>query len=107
MIKRNQGFKTAAAATKGDKQMSLEKAHYLLSHTNHRLTIGTATHLGWDPLKNSGKVWQSCATAKAKQKAVPQARREPKSTIPNERIYHDLATVKTPADVVEKVSKPN
>ena len=37
---------------------------------------------------------------------MPQSRKEPKSTIPNERVYHDLAPVKTPSDVVEKVSKP-
>ena len=27
-------------------------------------------------------------------------------TIPNERVYHNLATVKAPIDVTEKVSKP-
>ena len=107
MIKRSQGFETAAAATKCSKQMSLDKAHHLLGHANHRSTIDTAKHLGWVKLKNSGNVCQSCAEAKAKQKVVPQSRKEPKLTIPNERVYHDLATVKAPADVVEKVLKPN
>ena len=108
MIKRSQGFETAAAAaTKGGKHVSLEKAHYLLGHANHRSTIDTAKHLGWDHLKNSGKVCQSCAEANANQKSVPQARREPKSTIPNERMYLDLSTVKAPADVAEKALKLN
>ena len=107
LIKRSQGFEIAAAVTKGDQQISLEKVHHLLGHINHYSTIDTAKHLGWGQLKNSGKIYQPCAKAKAKQKSVPQSRRAPRSTIPNERIYHDLATVKAPADVAEKVSKPN
>ena len=66
-------------------------------------------HLGWGQLKSrttTYKVCQSCAEAKAKQKAVPPSRKEKRSAIPNERIYHGLATVKAPSDVAEKVSKP-
>ena len=107
LIKQSQGFETVAAATKVSKQMSLEKVHYMLGHTNHRLTIDMAKHLGWGQLKNSGKICQSCAEAKVKQKAVSHTRREPKSIIPNTRMYHDLATVKAPADVAEKLLKPN
>ena len=107
LIKQIQGFETAAAATEGGKQTSLEKAHYLLGHPNHHSTIDTAKHLEWGQLKNSGKVCQSCAGAKTKQKTVPQTRREPKSSILSEIVYHDLATMKAPANVVEKVPKPD
>ena len=106
MIKRSQGFETAAAATKGDKQMSMTKAHDLLGHTNRRATVNTAKHLGWNKLKDSVVIYQPCAEAKAKQKLVPQAREAPRLTIPNKRLYHDLATVKAPAHVTEKVRKP-
>ena len=99
-------FETATAATEGSRLMSLEKAHLLLGHMNHRLTIKTAKHLGWGQLRNCGKVCQSYAKAKAKQKAVPQSRKEKRLAIPNKRIYHNLATVKAPSDVAEKVSKP-
>ena len=33
--------------------------------------------------------------------------RAPRLIIPNKRMYHNLATVKAPADVAEKVSKHN
>ena len=107
LIKQSQGFKTAAAPTKGGKLMSLEHAHHLFGHSNHRSTIDTATHFGWGQLKNNGKIGQAYAKTKAKQKSTPQSRRETKLTIPNERMYHDLATVKAPADIAEKVLKPN
>ena len=107
MMRRSQDFETAAAATKGSKQMSMAKAHHLLGHTNRHTTINTAKHLGWSKLKDSGKICQPCAEVKAKQKLVPQARRAPRLTILKERLYHELAAVQAPADVVEKVSKPN
>ena len=56
---------------------------------------------------NSGKICQSCAKAKAKQKSVPHSRRAPRLTIPNKRMYHNLATVKAPVDGAEKSPKPN
>jgi hypothetical protein len=64
-------------------------------------------YLGWGKLKDNGKVWQPCAETKSKQQSVPQARRAPRLTIPNERLYRDLATVNTPTDATEKVSKPH
>ena len=38
---------------------------------------------------------------------MPQSRRVPRSTIPNKRLYHNLATIKAPVDIAEKLSKPN
>ena len=107
MIKRSQGFDTAAAATKDDKQMSMAKAHHLLSHINRRTAVNTVKHLGWGKIKDSGVICQPCAKAKAKQKSVLQSRKTPRLTIPNKRMYHNLAMVKAPAVVAEKVNKPN
>ena len=106
MIKRSQGFETAAAI-KGNKQMNMAKAHHLLGHTNHQVTVDTATYLGWGKLKDSGVICQPYSEANSKQKLVPQARRVTRLMIPNERLYHELVTVKAPADFGEKVSKPH
>ena len=86
--------------------MSISKAHKLLGHSSHHATIETAKHLGWGKLKDAGTKCQSCAKAKAKQKSVPQKRTITKATLPNERLYHDLTTVKAPSDVEKKVNKP-
>ena len=107
MIKQSQGFETAATSTKGDKQTRMLKAHHMLGHTNQLSTIDTVKHLGWGKLKYYVKTHQPCAEANAKQKLVPQSRRAPRLTIPNERLYHNFAMVKAPADVAEKISKPN
>ena len=108
MVKRSQGSETAAAATEGNKQMSMAKAHHLLGHINRHATVNTAKLLGWGKLKDTSTlIYQPCVKAKAKQKSVPQSRRAPRSMIPNERLYHNLATVKAPADISEKINKPN
>ena len=63
MMKKSQA-KTAAAATKGGKQISMDKAHHFLEHTNHCVTINAIKHLGWGKLKDSSQIYQPCAEAK-------------------------------------------
>jgi hypothetical protein len=55
-MKRSQGFETAAAVTKGGKQMSMDKVHHFLGHTNRRATFDTAKYLGWDKLKDTDNI---------------------------------------------------
>ena len=108
MMKRSQGIlETATAATESGKLMSMDKARHFLGHTHHPATINTTKHLGWGKPNDNNEVCQPCAEVKAKQKLVPQATIAPRLTIPNKRLYHDMAMVKTPAEVAEKVSKPN
>ena len=107
MIKRSQGFKTAAAATKVNKKMSIGKAHHLLGHTNRCATINTAKNFCLDKLKDSCVIYQLFAEAKTKRNYVPQARRAPRSKTLNKRLYQNLAMVKAQVDIAEKVNKPN
>jgi hypothetical protein len=56
-------------------------------------------------MKDCGKICQSCAKAKAKQKLVPESKNGVKAAFLNAHLYHTLTTAKAPADVEEKVRK--
>ena len=57
MIKKDRvTLETTAAATKGSKQMSMTKAHYLLGHTHCRTAAAKANYLGWGKPKDSSEV---------------------------------------------------
>ena len=86
--------------------MSANKAHQLLGHGHEGATRSTAAYLGWQLVKGSWQVCQSCAEAKAQQKNVPKESSSEKATEPNGRLFHDLATFKTPKKSEIEVSRP-
>ena len=64
-----------------------------------------AKQLGWK-LSKGFQPCKSCAEAKAKQKNVPHKTAGSKAEKPNERLFHDLATVKPPPSLNMSIGKP-
>ena len=104
-IKRD-GPREISGAVSEKAKMSANKAHQLLGHGHEGATRSTAAHLGWQLVKGSWQVCQSCAEAKAQQKNVPKESSSEKATEPNGRLFHDLATIKPPKKSDIEVSRP-
>ena len=80
----------------------------MLGHPSFEATQAMARNLGWKTSPGNAKelVCQACSEVKAKQKSVPQESITEKAAEPNGRIYHDISTVKAPANADVTISKP-
>jgi hypothetical protein len=96
----------AGAGADTTAKMSVQMAHERLGHCGEDLTRKTAKLMGWELTPGELKPCQACAAGKAKQKNVPKASEHKSSKVSNERVYLDIATVKTPMEG-PKVTKPH
>jgi len=85
--------------------VSKDKAHKLLGHSNEESTIKSAKHLGWKLMGTMSKC-NSCMVAKAKQKSVPQVSEHVPAKQPGNRFYLDLSKIKKP-DALKTMGKSN
>ena len=83
----------AAATNQNRKLINVNDMHRLLGHIGENKTRSMAKHMG---IKLVGKLneCEYCILAKAKRKKIPKENKD-KSTIPAERIYVDLSTIKS------------
>jgi hypothetical protein len=75
-------------------KMSIDRAHAILRHSSEGKTRETATALGILITRGALKTFKSCAISKARQKNVNEESMRVKAVKYNERVYHDIATVK-------------
>jgi len=75
-------------------KMSIDRAHAILGHSSEGKTRQTAAALEILITRGALKTCKSCAIAKAKQKNVNDESAGEKAVKYNERVYHDIATVK-------------
>ena len=78
--------------------MSKDKAHKILGHSNEEATIMPAKHFGWN-LTGSLHECNRCYVAKAKQKAVPQVSLHEPADEPGVRFYLNLSKIKKPENL--------
>ena len=110
LMKRESGSQNqeVAAALGPGTQVSLARAHVMLGHPSFEATQAMARNLGGETSPSNAKelVCQACNEVKAKQKSVPKESGEKKAAEQNGRFYHDILTVKAPADTNVTISKP-
>ena len=86
--------------------MRIAKVHELLRHFNESSTQKTTKQLGRKINQDALKPCEHCAVAKEKQKNVHKESSGKRATDPNERWYHDIATMNSPKSSCIKVNKP-
>ena len=79
----------AAAVT-----MNIEKAHRLLGHQSEAATKKTANHLTWNITRGTMKPCLPCTIGKAKQKNTIKESDHESASVPGERVFTDIASVK-------------
>jgi hypothetical protein len=85
--------------------MSFEQAHRLLGHQSDEVTRRTAKHPGWDIKKGSMDPCLPWTIGESKQKNTNKCSRHKASSLPGERIFTDIASIRL-ADGVS-ASKPH
>ena len=80
------------------KKKTVQQAHDLLGHCNEDATRKAAKELGWELVPGGMKTCEACAAAKAKQKNVPKESEHRPANNSNERIFLDIATIKSAPD---------
>jgi hypothetical protein len=100
------GSEIAGAGTDVAVKLNVQQAHERLGHCGEDLTRKTAKLMGWELSPGGLEPCQACAAGKAKQKNVSKASPHEPAKASNERIFLDIATVKSPADG-PKVTKPH
>jgi hypothetical protein len=87
-------------------KMNVKQAHQKFGHCNEDTTRKMAKELGWDLSRGGLGMCESCTTANAKQKNVPQESNHEPASKPNERIYMDLPLIKEKKGMLKPL-KPN
>ena len=93
------GEVAGASAATNKKIVLIKKAHEWLGHSNEDATHETAKQLGWQLSQGELGVCDACTEAKAKQKNLHTKMAEEmtdKAMKPNQCMYLDLATIKSP-----------
>jgi hypothetical protein len=90
------------AALAAVQKMTVLQAHQRLGHCNEDTTRQAAKLLGWELQRGPLGVCEACSVAKAKQKNVPKDSPRITAERPNQRIYLDLALIKS----MEGMPKP-
>ena len=85
--------------------VSKDKAHRILGHSNEEATVKSAKHLGWN-LTGSICKCNSYYVAKAKQEAVPNISTYESANKPGVRFYLDLSKIKKPENL-KSIGKSN
>ena len=88
-----------ASAATNKKIVLIKKVHEWLGHSNEDATHETAKQLGWQLSRGELGVCDACTKAKAKQKNLHTKMAEEmtnKAMKPNQHMYLDLATIKSP-----------
>eukprot|EP00957_Ditylum_brightwellii_P210161 15364624-Ditylum_brightwellii.AAC.3 len=106
--------KMATMGTDKSKPITEMVAHALMGHINETDSQKAIKYLMYDIARGAMNMCQACAEAKAKHLSLP-TRVETKTTtvhpkiksnIVNERLSFDIFTIKAPAGIRTKVSKP-
>ena len=99
--------KVAAALGSGT-QMPLTQAHVMPGHPSFEAKQAMAHNLGWETSPSNARelVCQAYNEVKAKQKSIPEESGAEKTVEPNNRLYHNISTIKAPADANVTISKP-
>jgi len=84
-----------AVMEKGTKLSDVE-LHNKLGHPGKARLLSTAKYMGWDLIGDGDVTCEDCGLAKAHQKNVPKKNIK-RSTIPAERLYLDITSVKKPS----------
>jgi hypothetical protein len=88
------------------KKLNIQQAHDQLGHLSEDSVRQTAKVLEWTISVGGLKPCDSCAAGKAKQKNVSKNSDHQPATMTNERIFLDIATLKSPPEG-PNVTKPN
>ena len=88
-------------------QLTVQKAHEFLGHPDEAKTRLAAKVLNWNLTRGGLKPCEACAAGKAKQKNVPKESVHVPATMPAERVFLDISTVKKPNDGTVINSKKN
>ena len=89
-----------------DKKINIKQAHDKLAHCGEDLTRRAAKSLGWTLTMGGLKPCEACTIGKAKQKNVPKITKVEPLKEGENRIFHDIATVKRTKNQ-PNVTKPN
>jgi hypothetical protein len=98
---------TVAVTDLKPEQMSIDKAHQKLRHSNETATRKVATAIGYDLTRGVMKVCEACTMAKAKQKNVPKTSDHEPAQSNGHRVFLDIATIKKTSRNRQPVNKSN
>ena len=78
------------------RKVNISTGHGMLSHMGEAATRQTLNYLGYPITRGLLKPCESCRVGKAHQASLPKNAPSRPATVPNERIWLDISTIKKP-----------